>query len=745
MGWRFSGFVLSLGLASVLFASHCPSRLIQLGSHFDPTTQKIRFGLVSRHAERVELLLFDSPHGPPIRTIEMSKSSEGKWFTEVDHRNPSMRLYYGYRLWGPNWRYSPKWVPGSEEGFLSDVDAHGNHFNPNKLVLDPYAQEVSHDPLSPAFHDHTVYLTGDGFRAIDSGLAAPKGIVFAGAIPKTPSAIERPFKEEIIYEVHLRGFTRGDASIPESERGTYRGAARKAAYLSSLGVTAVEFLPIHESQNDLNSEDSTAGNNYWGYMTLNYFAPDRRYATKESARVPGGVTREFQDMVKAFHDVGIKVYLDVVYNHTGEGHASILSFRGIDNQAYYQTSGPNYKDNNGCGPNFNCAHKVVRDLIIDSLKHYRDLGVDGFRFDLASVLGNTHSEGLHFSYDKMKEHSVLNRAIVELPARSAKGGRGVELIAEPWAVNDDSYQQGHFPYHPEREAGWAEWNGKYRDDVRSSINRSGFGSPTPGQLAKRLAGSIDHFGDDGRKPWHSVNFITSHDGFTLWDLVSYNHPVNGQGPPYGPSDGGEPHNLAWDQTLPGDTVELTQSRRRTAARTAMALNLLSLGTPMILGGDEFLRSQNGNNNAWNVDSKGSWLSWDHAPQQKAFTAFTRSAIAFRKGHPELRPAEFLHGDSLKWYQADGSSAEGSHYMDNAQNTFLGYLVGGSTYIAYSWGFRPTHVTLPKAKPGKQWYRAADTHSTQEFWGNWAAAGNEERLSSSTYPLQGRSLAVFIEK
>ncbi len=753
MGWRVSSLVLALGLASGLFANRCPSRLNQLGSHFDPAHQKIHFALISRHAERVELLLFDSPHGVPLRTVQLSKGDNGTWSAEIDCPNSSPPLYYGYgfRLWGPNWRYSPTWLPGSEDGFLSDVDTHGNRFNPNKLVLDPYAKEVSHDPVSHAFNDPTVYSSGEGFRARDSSLAAPKGLILPSAPTKALSPLNRPFKDEIVYEVHLRGLTRGDLSLPEAERGTYRGAGKKAAYLKALGVTAVEFLPIHEFQNDLNSEESTAKNNYWGYMTLNYFAPDRRYATIESARTPGGVTKEFQEMVKAFHDEGIKVYLDVVYNHTAEGpsdptgnYASILSFRGIDNQAYYQTSGRSYKDNNGCGPNFNCAHQVARDLILDSLKYYRDLGVDGFRFDLASVLGNTHAEGPHFSYDKMQEHNVLNRAIVELPARSAKGGTGVDLIAEPWAVNDHSYQQGHFPYHSDREAGWAEWNGTYRDEVRRSINPGGY-PPTPGRLANRISGSFDHFGEDGRKPWHSVNFITAHDGFTLWDLFSYNHPVNGQGAPYGPSDGGDPHNNAWDQVMFGDSPQTTLARRRTAARTAMALNLLSLGVPMILGGDEFLRSQNGNNNAWNVDSKGSWLSWEHGPEQKAFTAFTRSAIAFRKSRSEFRPPEFAHGNALQWHQANGSRAEGAPYMDNAQNTFLGLRLETATYLAYSWGFDPAQIVLPEPTPGTQWHRVADTHASQEPWGNWASPGTEERIDSGTYPLQGRSLAVFVQK
>ena len=324
--------------------------------------------------------------------------------------------------------------------------------NPTSLVFEPYAAEISHDPVNPLVPDGTVYASGENHRLQDTGPVAPRGIVLKPDHTPTGTKPQRKFEDEIIYEVHLRGFTRADQSIPESDRGTYRGAAQKATYLKELGVTAVEFLPVQETANDPNDmQPRTQGDNYWGYVTLAYFAPDRRYARDHT---PGGPTREFKEMVRAFHDAGIKVYIDVVYNHTGEGGifrdgrrdlpntANILSWRGLDNPAYYELAGDVrfYFDNTGVGGNFNTAEKVVRDQILDSLRYWsKVLGVDGFRFDLAPVLGNAIRRN-GFDYQKRPRDNPLNRAVNELPSRlvPAVDGPRVELIAEPWGTGPTS-------------------------------------------------------------------------------------------------------------------------------------------------------------------------------------------------------------------------------------------------------------------------------------------------------------------
>ncbi len=370
-------------------------------------------------------------------------------------------------------------------------------------------------------------------------------------------------------------------------------------------MTAVEFLPLQETQNDTNDVDptGTAGDNYWGYMTVGYFAPDRRYAADRS---PGGPTREFKEMVKAYHDAGLKVFVDVVYNHTAEGGPwsasdkntyNLFSWRGLDNPTYYSLTGDRQSpwDNTGVGGNYNTANPVAQNLIVDSLAYWKDtLGVDGFRFDLASVLGNTCQHGC-FSYSRTDPGTALNRLAAEMPARPATGGSGVDWIAEPWAIGAGTYQVGNFP------AGWSEWNGIYRDTLRRDQNELGVAAVTPGELATRFAGSSDLYGDDGRRPAASVDFMVAHDGFTLKDLYSCNGKNNGQAWPYGPSDGGSDGNDSWDQG--GDA-----GAQRKAARNGTALLMLSAGIPMITGGDEYLRSLRCNNNPYNLDSPANWLT-----------------------------------------------------------------------------------------------------------------------------------------
>jgi glycogen operon protein len=481
-------------------------------------------------------------------------------------------IYYGYRAWGPNWPYDPAWVPGSITGFIADVDAAGNRFNPNKLLLDPYALEVSHDPLTPGQPDPTVYHSGawsrngTPTRMIDTGPFAPKGIVMDLPIPDFGAKPRQPFKDEIIYEVHLRGLTKNDPNVPPNLQGTYAAAATRAEYLRALGVTAVEFQPIHETQNALNDlPQFVALHNYWGYDSFSFFAPDRRYSSDQS---PGGPTREWIAMVKAFHDAGLKVYVDLVYNHHDEGDvddadgtvAEIFSLRGLNNQDYFEALSPTqtnlYENDNGVGPNVNCATTPFRNLVLDSLKYWTDvLGADGFRFDLAAVLGNANAQG-GYSFNRDDPNNILNRAVVELPARPATGGAGVDLIAEPYTANARGQEQGNFP------VGWSEWNDRFRDTFRTSQNKLGIKSVTPGSMATRFAGSDDLFGPRGRAPWNSVNYITGHDDFTLRDLYSYNQPKNNQPFPFGPSSGGR----SADEECAGITAAIRCSRYRQCAR-----------------------------------------------------------------------------------------------------------------------------------------------------------------------------------
>jgi isoamylase len=734
---------------------------LTLGASYDATATSARFAVFSSSATRLELCVFAGPLGQAeVARYELVRDpSTDVWSVTVPVADLTAKgvstIYYGYRAWGPNWTYVAGWAPGSTAGFVADVDAAGNRFNPNKVLLDPYALEVSHDPTTPQQPDGSIYASGPDHRAKDSGPLGPKGVLVKRDAVSFGTKPTRPFKDEVIYEVHVRGLTMNDPTVPAQYRGTYLGAGTKAAYLKSIGVTAVELLPVQETHNDTNDiAASTQGDNYWGYMTLDYFAPDRRYA---SDKTPGGPTKEFKQMVKAFHDQGIKVYTDVVYNHTGEGGlwdgtgnvANLLSMRGLDNATYYELAADAryYYDNTGCGANFNTANEVARDLVIDSLWYWNQvLGVDGFRFDLASVLGNTCERNC-FDFDKLDPANALNRSVAELGVRPEAGGAGVDLIAEAWAIGGNSYQVGNFP------SGWAEWNGAFRDTFRKDQNKMGMEAVTPGQLATRFAGSSDLFQDDGRKPWHSVNFMVAHDGFTLRDLYVYNGKNNGQAWPYGPSDGGEDNNVSWDQG--GDP-----SLQRQAARNGLSFLMLSAGVPMITGGDEMYRTQYGNNNAYNLDSDKNWLDWSDAQKNASFASFARRLMTFRGAHPALRPAGFFsgqdkNGNGLKditWYRDDGKEADGA-YMTDPGKHFLGFRIDGtevgdgaaSIYVAYNgWSGKVT-ATLPWKLAAKSWYRAGDTAAWMEGQGNFKDAGQEDPMNGSTYDLAGRSVLVLIER
>ncbi|MCF8205908.1 MAG: hypothetical protein K9J82_12565 [Methylotenera sp.] len=816
--WRVLGWVGCLLIASALLGqparAQAPGGADQLGGQLAANGTTVSFRVFSQNATRLEVVLYRQSYGaPPVARYAMSRlPGTSVWQVlvpvatlrnlgfDIDPLNPGKLftdIFYGYRAWGPNWPYVSQWVPGSEAGFLADVDTAANRFNPNKLLLDPYALEVTHDYLSaavtPQQSDGAVYASGAGDRARDSGSVAPKGVVAmpygAGfAALDTGTKPPRAIKDDVIYEAHVRGLTQGDASVGTC-RGTFAGAVAKIPQLRDLGITAIEFMPIHETDNDANdmtdaasqrSATTTKGDNYWGYMTLNYFAPDRRYACDKTI---GGPTREFAAMVKAFHDAGIKVVTDVVYNHTAEGgtwsstdpsKANLWSLRGLDNATYYLlTRAPGtatdrvwYYDITGTGNTLNARHPRARDLVLHSLAYQRQrLGVDGFRFDLGIALVNAYdndtnpSDSQRFYFDRLNPDTALARAVAANP--------GVFMSSEPWglAPGGQGYQLGQMP------AGVSEWNGGFRDVVRRAQNKYGVkdADATRGRLATRIAGSPDLYGDagDGRgKPAFSVNFLNVHDGFTLKDLYACNSQNISQGWPMGPSDGGTADEDSWDN---GNDASL----QRQQARTGFALLMLSAGVPIFNAGDEFLRGLNCNNNPYNVDASGNWLNWTLTTEQANFRAFAKAMIQFRKNQPALRPENFyatVDGNGnfmapLDWFGADKSyrtnSSDSSWWQATVsqpdaagQNRTLAWrydgseLGGGDTVLVlYNAESVNRTFTLPWTGAGKTtWCRVTDTAS-------WAEGPNQVDLAAAscvggenaTYRVNPRSLAVFIAR
>ncbi|BFU45795.1 glycogen debranching protein [Krasilnikovia sp. MM14-A1004] len=732
----------------------------KLGGRLDGTN--VTFRVFSAHATRIAVYVYAAATGQQEKaSYVLTRDAANVWSATVGVATLRAAgvpgtIYYGYRAWGPNWPYDPAWSKGSQAGFVADVDATGNRFDPNKLLLDPYAREISHDTAidNPAATD---YATGSLRRAADTGTIAPKGIVLAADTTGTGTKPTRALKDDITYEVNLRGLTRNDPGVAASVRGTYAGAALKAGYLSSLGITAVEFLPLQETQNDGNDTNptSTSGDNYWGYQTLNYFAPDRRYSSDTS---PGGPTREFKAMVKAFHDAGIKVFVDVVYNHTAEGGRAdpadktvypLFSWRGLDNPTYYSLTSDHQgeMDVTGLGHTFNTFNPTAQNLIVDSVAYWKnDLGVDGFRFDLATVLGNTCQHGC-YSYSRTNSATALNRLTAEMPARPGGGGSGVDWIAEPWAIGSGTYQVGNLP------AGWSEWNGIFRDTLRSDQNQLGVTTVTPGDLATRFAGSSDLYADDGRKPWNSIDIMVVHDGFTLKDLYSCNAKNNNQPWPYGPSDGGSDDNRSWDQ---GNIA----ADQRKAARNGLAFLMLSGGTPLITGGDETLRSMNCNNNPYNVDSSANWLNWSPTAEQTTFRTYTQRMIAFRKAHAALRPLTFYAaGDGngnglgqLDWFTPGGTTPDAAYWGDGGNHALAWRYDGtelGDTasalYVGYNGWSGDVTFTLPAPPAGKSWYRVTDTSTWAEGPDQVAVPGSETAVGAqgSTYVLHGRAVLLLI--
>jgi isoamylase len=761
--------------------------------HFGPfhheTENTVTFSLYSANATRIELCVFESPQNTiEVERHEMIQLDNGRWerkFTINQLAPKGDVLYYGYRLWGPNWVFDPQWKPGTEFGFIADCDSQGNRFNPNKVLIDPWTTEISHDPaprlstIDPNEYDE-IYYSGEEFRARDTAKCAPKSmLVLHQKSVHTGEKPKRLLKDDIIYEVNLRGFTCQDFSLPEKVRGTYKGAGMKANYLKELGVTAIEFLPVHQFANEQNDDGDVRGDNFWGYMTLGYFAPNRRYA---SDRKPGGPTREFREMVHAFHKAGIKVFVDVVFNHTGEGllrrstedndsreddhkqfpdQACLLSFRGIDNAAYYALRTSNadhgitnqrYQDNSACGGNLNVTSPIVRTLILDSLKYWStDMGVDGFRFDLAPILGNTlPSDGFHFNIDD--QDNFLHVITREMPVRTATNLNGTDLIAEPWALGiGNTYQLGHFP------DGWAEWNDIYRKTARRFENKFRIEMLPPFQVANIVSGSYFEFRRNSKRkepcPWNSVNYVSSHDDYSLRDVFSYT--------------GGED---SWDHgNNPAD--------QRKAVRNAIALLMTSAGVPMICGGDEHYRTQEGHTNVVAFDNDRMHLNWHLFNQYSdaivknrfelieqlsnddtvRIYRFIRSMGIFRKRYASLRPESFftgldISGKGLKditWYRYDGNEMAGTdwdlaHFLawriDNQEYARPGDA--GSFYIAYNWSDTFVECTLPAPLNGMHWRRYADTAEWFEYAGN---CDSNPVVLDQSYSMHPRSVLVLFEQ
>jgi isoamylase len=728
-----------------------------LGASYDSTQSNVTFRVYSSRATQVEVDLYSAPLGSPevLRQTLTPNSTTNIFSTTIpvatlQAAGITGAVYYGFRAWGPNWPFSTNWTKGSAAGFIADVDAQGNRFNPNKLLIDPYAREISQDPLNATFSDPTVYASGASYRNLDSGTNGSKSVLWVPVAQSIGTKPTRAQKDDILYEVNIRGLTKDDSNVPAALEGTYAGAALKAPYLAGLGITAVEFEPVQETQNDANDNvpDSTAGQNFWGYMTLNYFAPDRRYSSNKAA---GGPTSEFQAMVKAFHDQGIKVYIDVVYNHTGEGGAwnasdtttyNVISWRGLDNPTYYElTSDLQYSyDNTGTTGNYNTYNLVAQNLIVDSLAYWRDtMGVDGFRFDLAPVLGNTCTVGC-FNFSATDPNTAISRILRELPQRPATGGTGIDLYAEPWAASGTGfYQLGNFP------PGWSEWNGSYRDTLRQAQNDLGVATITTGQLATRFAGSSDLFST--RSPWNSTNLIVVHDGFTLKDLYSCDGPNNNQPWPYGPSNGGSNTNYSWDQG--GAAAD-----QRAAARVGFAFLMTSAGTPLMTGGDEDLRSLQCNNNPYNVDSIANWLNFTWTSDQTNFNAFVKGMIAFRLAHAALRPLNFYTTAQLVWWTPAGTPPD-ANYFNSSINHAIAWQLNGtalgdtypSIYVAYNGWSANVNFTLPSPASGTSWYRVTDTCGWAEGPNQVRAPDAEDPIGGQgeVYGLCGRGLLLLIAK
>ena len=676
----------------------------------------VNFALFSAHAEKVELCLFDEAGTTELERIELPEYTD-----EVFHgylRDARPGTVYGYRVYGP---YAPK---------------EGHRFNHHKLLMDPYAKaHVGRLQWNPACYGYTIGArAGDlSFDTRDSAPFVPKCRVIDPAFTwgrDHPPLV--PWERTILYEAHVRGFTKQHPEVPPALRGTFAGFGQPAVleYIRSLGVTSVELLPVQTFVNDeiLQNQGLT---NYWGYNSIGFFAPDPRYAAS-----PDFAFSEFKQMVARFHDAGLEVILDVVFNHTAEGNeqGATLSFRGIDNRSYYRlvpTDKRLYINDTGTGNTVNISHPRVLQMVTDSLRYWvTEMHVDGFRFDLATILAREDhgfDEGGGF-LDACRQDPVLS---------------GVKLIAEPWDIGPGGYQVGQFP------PGWAEWNDKYRD-----VTRAFWKADAPASaMAARLSASAGEFNRRGRRPWSSVNFVTAHDGFTLNDVVSFNdkhNEANGEN-----NQDGTSNNISWNCGVEGATTEraITDLRER-QIRNLLATLLLSQGTPMLLAGDEFGRTQGGNNNAYNQDNATSWLDWDIGERGKRLVSFVQELTALRHRYPILRRGRYLTGAvdpesgmrDVSWLNAGGNEMTPGDWHDGNLRCF-GMLLDGraratgvrrvsndsSMLIVLNSHHEGVGFILPAIAGGTAWRLVFDTNAPNH---------EEERGVGEEYVVTGRSVLLF---
>jgi len=701
-----------------------PGKPYPLGATWDGAG--VNFSIYSEHANQVELCLFDSPSAPrESARIPLREQTDLVWHGYLPGVLPGQ--LYGYRVRGP---YHPE---------------QGHRFNPHKVVFDPYAKAIGR-----TIHwceQMYGYRIGDPQEDLamderDNAAYAPLGTVIDTAFTwGDDHPPQTPWHKSVIYEVHVKGFTMLHPNVPGKIRGTYTGFISDAAlrYLQDLGVTAVELLPVHHHAYDHHLVQRGL-TNYWGYNTLAFFAPDIRYSTSPT---PTGSVREFKTMVRNLHAAGLEVILDVVYNHTAEGShlGPTLSLRGIDNAAYYRLVKDNpryYMDYTGCGNTLNMVHPRVLQLVMDSLRYWvLEMHVDGFRFDLASSLARELHEvdKLGAFLDIIHQDPVLSQ---------------VKLIAEPWDLGEGGYQVGNFP------VGWTEWNGKYRDAVRRFWKGEG---GVVSELATRLSGSSDLYGQSGRRPYASINFVTAHDGFTLHDLVSYNEKHNEANKD--DNRDGENHNLSWNCGVEGSTDDpAILALRERQKRNFLATLLLSQGVPMISGGDEIGRTQLGNNNSYCQDNELSWFHWDRSPAQKDLLEFTRYMIRLWKEQPVLRRRKFFQGRSIRgagvkdiaWFDPSGSemddAAWNAHFVRSLGVRLSGeeledvdekgdHVIGDTLFLMFNAHHGAIPFVLPPSpKPKERWERLLDTAELEPHW------GRRRLLRDHTYRLRGRSVAVF---
>ena len=697
-----------------------PGRPEPLGAK--PDAHGANFALFSEHATRVELCLFDSADAPRENVrLALASRSGSVWHGYLRGVRPGQ--LYGYRVHGP---YAPE---------------RGLRFNPAKLLLDPYAKAVAR---SPRWHDSLFgYALGDPAEdlrasAQDSAEHGPLAAVVdddafewgADAPPRTP------WHETILYELHVKGFTKRHPDVPEPLRGTYAGLASPAAirHLTDLGVTAVELLPVHHHL-DEHRLAKIGLTNYWGYNTLAFFAPDTRFAAEAD---PLGAIGEFKSMVRALHAAGIEVILDVVYNHTAEGNrlGPTLSLRGSDNASYYRLAKDDPRrdeDFTGCGNTIDVRNAPALEMILASLRYWAlDMRVDGFRFDLAPVLARD-PDGFNRAapfFERLHADPVLSRR---------------KLIAEPWDLGPAGYRVGDFP------APWREWNGRYRDCVRRFWR--GDAGQVP-EVASRLSGSGDLYASSGRPPHASVNFVTCHDGFTLRDLVSYDrkhNEANGE-----ENRDGENHNSSWNCGVEGETSdERVLALRERQTRNFLATLFFSLGTPMLCAGDEMGRTQRGNNNAYCQDNEISWIDWALTVERRALLEFTKRCVRILKASRALRRPTYYAGalsataavKDIAWLHPDGGAMMDARWRESEARC-LGILIDGSgAWPATGDAHETSLLLLLNAGPRVVRFAlpaAAATDSTWSVLLDTAVASHDERVlrDSATYPLEERSLALL---